>query len=58
MKTLSENTFFQIFVSPLLQKMTDRKNDREKILSKRSRQATFNVIQELLSFFLIHTYFS
>jgi len=43
-KTLSGNTVFQIFVSQLLQKMTDTINDREQILSKRYRQAEFNVI--------------
>ena len=54
-KTLLESTVFQIFISPLLQKMTDTINDGEQILSKRHRQAKFNVIQELL--FLSHVVF-
>ena len=51
MNILSENTIFQIFTSHLLQKMTDPFNVREQILSKRHRQAKFNVIQELLFYY-------
>jgi len=54
MNTLSENIVFQIFISPLLQKMTDIINYKEQILSKRYKQAKFNVIQESLFY---HTYF-